>query len=185
MKEYIDPENWQRLTQRWEEIRSTGHTLELRYRRIVAPDDENRTQVIDIIQNIDGDLFIETVECSTGEVEAVLEINHLSLEGLQKEYEVLLKNLLLKQPDHHDTHLVVTMIPTSPSTGEISCYLERPTGRSNVQLNYRHYYMLKALREKMSSIVGESCSRVQAIYQSGMFGNLEFYFDYESSAKEP
>lgn len=185
MKEYIDPENWQRLTQRWDEIRSTGHTLELRYRRIVAPDDEYRTQVIDIIQNIDAEVFIETVECSKGEVEAILETNNLSLEGLQNEYQVILKNLLMKQPDHHDTHLVVTMMPTSQSSGEISCYLERPTSRSNVQLNYQHYYMLKALREKMSSIVGESWVRVKVIYRSGMFSNLEFYFDYESSAKQP
>lgn len=185
MKEYINPENWQRLTQRWDEIRSNGHTLEIRYRRIVAPDDENRTQVIDIIQNIDGEVFIETVECSTGEVEAILETNNLSLEGLQKEYEVILKNLLLQQPDHHGTHLVVNMIPTSSSTGEISCYLERPTGRSNIQLNYRHYYMLKALREKMSSSMGESWVQVQVIYQPGMFSNLEFYFDYESSSKQP
>lgn len=185
MKEYVDPENWQRLTRHWDELITAGRTVELHYRRIVAPDDENHTQVIDIIQNIDGELFIETVECSTGEVEAILETNNLSLEGLQKEYGTMLEQLLLKLPEHHNVHLIVTMIPTSQNTGETSCYLERPTGRSNVQLNYRHYYMLKALREKMNTIVGESWVRVQVIYHPGMFSNLEFYFDYESNAKQP
>jgi len=45
---------------------------------------------------------------------------------------------------------------------------------NSVQVNYQHYYLLNALRDKMIEIVGEGWSQVEAVYWQD---TLEFYFE--------
>ena len=73
--------------------------------------------------------------------------------------------------------LIVTMSPTSPTSGEVRAYLEKPdvSVKSSILVNYRHYYMLNALRDRMIESLGESWSQVRAVYHAG---DLEFYFEY-------
>ena len=79
-----------------------------------------------------------------------------------------------KQPD---MDLVVTMSPSSPTSGEVEGLLVHPDApvQGSILVNYKHYYMLNALREKMTESTGDAWRKVRAVYHSG---DLEFYFEY-------
>jgi hypothetical protein len=73
--------------------------------------------------------------------------------------------------------LVVTMSPTSPTSGEVRAFLKKPEEpvQKSILINYRHYYVLNALRDKMIELLGESWSQVRAVFHEG---DVEFYFEY-------
>ena len=70
----------------------------------------------------------------------------------------------------HDAHLA--------NSGEVSGLLIRVDEpvQTPVQVRYRHYYVLNALRERMIEALGEGWKSVRASY--GPRGGMEFYFDY-------
>ena len=76
-----------------------------------------------------------------------------------------------------DVDLIVTMAPSSPTSGETRGYVEERQShiKSSVLVNYQQYYVLNALREKMIESTGDSWNKVKAVYHSG---DLEFYFEY-------
>ncbi len=61
--------------------------------------------------------------------------------------------------------------------GALGIGLEVPDApvQSSVLVNYQHYYVLNAIRDRMTEMLGKSWKQVRAVYHSG---NLEFYFDY-------
>jgi hypothetical protein len=69
------------------------------------------------------------------------------------------------------------MSPSSPASGEVTGYIEKrePGEKSSVSVNYQHYYLLNALREKMMESSGKGWSKVRAVYRSG---DLDFHFEY-------
>jgi len=69
------------------------------------------------------------------------------------------------------------MTPTSSASGELEGVLARINApvQDSVLVNYRHYYVLNALREKMIESTGDAWSQVRAVYHAG---ELEFYFEY-------
>jgi hypothetical protein len=84
---------------------------------------------------------------------------------------------LHQQAKLRDMDLIVTMTPTLPASGELRGHLEKTDApvRSSVLINYQHYYVLNALRDKMIDLVGEGWSKVKAVYH---LGDLDFYFEY-------
>jgi hypothetical protein len=84
---------------------------------------------------------------------------------------------LHRQIKHKDMDLIVTMSPTSPTSGEVRGYVQKSNSdvKSSVLANYQHYYLLNALREQMIESAGDDWSKVRAVYRSG---DLEFYFEY-------
>ena len=84
---------------------------------------------------------------------------------------------LYGQSKQRDANLIVTMAPSSPTSGETRGYLEEGQAsiKSSVLVNYQHYYVLNALREKMIDSTGDGWSKARAVYHSG---DLEFYFEY-------
>ena len=172
----IDLENWERLRKKWSELQARGRKLRIEFRLIASKKDENDIIAIDVVQNVDNEIFTETVQRKAGEAYTTLGIAGLSMESLVAAYKTLLSQLA-RENKKQDANLIVTMAPSSPSSGEIRCYLE--IGNSDVQgdilVNYRHYYVLSALREKMLEILGDGWKKVKAVYRSG---DLEFYFEY-------
>jgi len=83
---------------------------------------------------------------------------------------------LHREIKQQDADLIVTMAPTSPTSGEIRGYIQKRDSdeKNSVLVNYQHYYVLNALREKMMDSSGKSWSRVRAVNHPG---NLEFYFE--------
>ena len=98
------------------------------------------------------------------------------MEGLVQTYREMIGQLQ-RQANQRDADLVVAMVPTSPTSGEVRGYVVRTDSAtiSNVLVNYRHYYVLNALRDKMTELLGESWSQVKAAYRESA---LEFYFEY-------
>lgn len=174
----IDLEIWKRLRKKWADLNVNGHKVSVRFDLITHPDDNKNILAIDVIQTIDNELVIETIQRDTGEAYAVLGINGLSRERLEKVYEDIVLSLFL-QTTQRDTTMTVNMSPTSPTSGELRGFLEKHNSDSkeSVQLNYQHYYILNALREKMIEQLGENWDEVKVVCRAD---HVEFYFDYSS-----
>lgn len=172
----IDLEIWKQLRKKWTDLDADGHKLKIDFRLIAHPNDEKNILAIDVIQNINDDVVTETVQRNAGEAYTVLGIAGLSMERLVEAYKEMLGQLH-GPAKKKDMDLIVIMSPSSPTSGEVRGYVVKPNSniKSSVLVNYRHYYMLTALREKMIELVGDGWSKVKAIYHSG---DLEFYFEY-------
>ena len=172
----IDLEIWKQLRKKWSDLDADGYKLKIDFRLIAHPNDEKNILAIDVIQNINDELITETVQRNAGEAYTALGIAGLSMERLVEVYKEMLRQLH-RQAKQKDVDLIVTMYPSSPNSGEIRGYVEKRNSdiKSSVLVNYWHYYMLNALREKMMELVGDGWSKVRAVYHSG---DLEFYFKY-------
>ncbi len=172
----IDLLTWERLRKKWAELQSAGHKLEIEFRLVADPKDENNILAIDVIQHINNDLITETVQRKPGEAYAALGITGLSMERITQVYKEMMHELHSRM-GQRDSDLIVTMSPGSSTSGEVRGYMEQGNaGRTNtVSVNYRHYYVLNALGENMAELVGDSWTMVKAVYRSDA---LEFYFEY-------
>ena len=74
-------------------------------------------------------------------------------------------------------YLIVTMTPSSSLSGETRGYLEKrkKNQKFSVPVDYQHYYLLNAIRDKMIEQVGDAWRQVKAVYWKG---ELKFYFEY-------
>jgi hypothetical protein len=172
----IDLAIWKRLRKRWAELEKAGHKLKIDFYLLADVNDEENILAIDVIQNIDNEVITETVERNSGEADAMLGIIGLSTERLIEVYKEMIRQLH-SQIKQQDADLIVTMSPSSPVSGEVRGYLQDSTSdiKSSVLVNYQHYYLLNALRKKMIQDVGDSWTKVRAVYHSD---NLEFYFEH-------
>ena len=172
----IDVAIWEELKKKWAELEVNGHKVEIEFKLIVTGEDEENTMAIDVIQKIDNEILIETVQRVVGEAYETLGIAGLSMERLVEVYKEKLDELN-KQTQSKNACLTVTMTPNSPVSGEVQVYSEEHNKdqKSSVQVNYQHYYLLNALRDKMIEIVGDAWSQIRAVYWQD---TLEFYFKY-------
>jgi hypothetical protein len=172
----IDLEMWTQLRKKWTELDAKGHELKIEFKLIADLEDKSKILVIDVIQHIDGDPVTETVQRNAGEAYTAVGVAGLSMERLVEVYKEMAKQLH-RQSNQREMDLIVTMSPTSPTSGEVRAYLQKPDGsvQSSVLVNYRHYYVLNVLRERMIELLGENWSRVKAVYHAG---DLDFYFEY-------
>ena len=172
----MDLEVWSQLRKKWGDLDAQGHKLKVDFKLIADPNDEKKILVIDVLQYIDGEPVTDTVQRSAGEAYTTLGIGGLPMERLVEVYKQMIKQLH-RQAQRRDMDLIVTMSPTSPTSGEVRAYFAKPDAsvKNSVQVNYRHYYVLNALRDKMIELLGESWSQVKAVYHDG---GLEFYFEY-------
>ena len=172
----IDLAIWKQLKRKWAELDESGHKVEIEFNLILTGDAEERTIAIDVVQKIDNKIVLETVQREAGEAYEILGIAGLSIERLVEIYKEKLK-VLYKQIQNANTFLTVTMTPSSSLSGEVKACLDdrNKNQKSSVQVNYQHYYLLNALRDKMIEIVGDAWSQVRAVYWQD---TLEFYFEY-------
>ena len=172
----IDLAVWEQLREKWAKLQSAGHELEIEFRLITDPKDKDNVLAIDVIQIVDNDIFTETVQRNAEEAYTALGITGLSMERLVEVYKEVMKQLF-RQAKIRDKNLVITMSTSSHLSGEVKGYIENPNSnmKNGFQVNYRHYYILNALRGKMVEVVGDSWHTVRAVYCSG---GLEFYFEY-------
>jgi hypothetical protein len=174
----IDLEIWKQLKTKWTDLEAGGHTLEIDFKLISDPNNENNILAIDVVQNIDKKTVIETVQRSAGEAYIALGITGLSMERLVEVYKGMMRQLHDEtRPRNFDMDLVVTMTHHSGTSGEVDGLLVHPDApvQSSVSVDYRHYYMLSALREKMIESTGDAWRSVRATYHAG---DVDFYFEY-------
>jgi len=172
----IDLEIWKQLRKKWSDLDADGHRLKIDFKLIAHPNDENNVLAIDVFQNINDGLITETVQRNAGEGYTPLGIDGLSMERLVEVCKEMMRQLY-GQTKQQDMDLIVTMAPSSPASGETRGYAQKSNSdvKSSVLVNYQHYYVLNALREKMIESAGKGWSKVTAAYRSG---DLEFYFEY-------
>lgn len=172
----LDLTIWEQLKQKWDELDRNGHSIKIDFKLIVDKDEEDKTLAIDVIQKIDDEFFTETVQHEIGEGYEPLGIDSLSLEQLVEVYKEKLHQLH-KESNMPYAHLVVTMTPYSSSSGETQGYLEKrnKNQKRSVPVDYQHYYLLNAIRDKMIDLVGEGWRQVKAVYWKDA---LQFYFEY-------
>jgi hypothetical protein len=164
------------LRQKWTDLDAQGHSLKVDFQLVAHPTEKDTILAIDVVQHIDGKPVTETVQRKAGEAYEVLGISGLSMEQLADVYKGMLQQLH-SQAELKDMGVSVTMRPTSPASGEVSGQLLIPDSpeQSPVPVNYQHYYLLNALRDRMIETLGECWSEVTAVYQAG---ELEFSFQY-------
>jgi hypothetical protein len=172
----IDLERWKELRAKWTELDAQGHTVKVDFQLVAHPQDKTDILLIDVVQHIDGEPVTETVQRRAGEADAALGIAGLSMEQLVQAYKDMLKELQ-RAAGRRGMDLVVTMSPTSAASGEVRAYLEEPgaSTRTRLRVDYRHYYVLNALRERMIEPLDERWSQARAVYHEDA---LELYFDY-------
>jgi hypothetical protein len=172
----LDPPTWERLKKQWSDLQSAGHKLKVEFRLLADPRDEKNILAIDVVQNVNSGVLTETVQKNAGEAHAALGIAGLSMEALVAAYKTIMSDLY-NQSGQKELDLVVTMTRTSTTSGEVQGYLTKENSdvRNSVFVNYRHYYVLNALRDQMIGLVGDGWKRVRAVYRPG---DLEFYFEY-------
>ena len=175
----IDLEIWKQLRHKWTELDAKGHKVKVEFKLVSDSEDKSKILVIDVIQNINGDAVTETVQRKAGEAYSMLGITGLSMERLVGVYKEMMKQLH-RQANQKDVDLIVTMSPTSPTSGEVRAYLEKPADpvQSSVLADYRHYYVLNALRDRMIELLGEGWTQARAVYHAG---DVDFYFEYSKS----
>jgi hypothetical protein len=172
----MDFEIWKRLREKWTEMDAKGHKLKIDFQLIAHPTEKNNVLAIDVIQYIDGKPVTETVQREARQAYALLGIDKLSQESLTEIFKAMMLQLGT-QSKLSDVEVVVTMSPTSPTSGELTGYLQVPDApvQTPVLLNFQYYYVLSALRDKMIESSGKPWSQVRAVYHSG---NLDFHFEY-------
>lgn len=174
-KPNIDLTVWKQLKEKWTKLYADGHSLKIDFRLITNDSERDKTLAIDVIQTIDDEIVVETVQRRKGEAYAALGIPGLSAERLKDVYKEMMTQLhgRLGQPE---SDLIVIMSPTSETSGEVTGYLKSRDGlvKQAVLTNYQHYYVLNALREKMIEQLGESWRQVKAVYKLGL---VEYYFE--------
>ena len=172
----IDLTVWEQLRKKWAELQSADHELEIEFRLIIDPEDKDNVLAIDVIQTIDNDVFTETVQRNAGEAYTALGIAGLSMERLVEVYKEMMKKLF-RQAKTRERKLIITMSTSSHISGVVKGHIEDSNSKimNGFQVNYRHYYVLNAIRDKMVELVGDSWHTVRAVYCSG---GLEFYFEY-------
>jgi hypothetical protein len=170
----MDFEIWKQLRKKWMDLDASGHSVKVDFQLIAHPTEKNNIMAIDVIQHIDGKPVTETVQHRAGEADAALGITGLSAEQLE---EILKRMLgqLGSQSGQEGVVATITMTPTSSTSGEMTGILEAPGASVPVPVNYQHYYVLNALRDRMMEASGERWSRVKAVYQAG---DLKFDFEY-------
>jgi hypothetical protein len=172
----IDLAIWERLRKQWSELESKGNKLKIDFSLIAAGDNEHNILAIDVIQTINEETITETVQRNAREAYSVLGIEGLSMEALVEAFKNIMHKLH-SQTNQKGIDLVVTMSPTSSTSGVIRGYIGmNDSDVSSVLVNYRHYYLLTALLEKMTALTGDSWNKVKAIRNKS--GELEFYFEY-------
>jgi hypothetical protein len=174
----IDLEIWEQLKKKWSDLVAEGHQIKVDFKLIAHPNNENNILAIDVIQTIDEKVVVETVQRVVREAYAALSIAGLSMERLVEVYKEMMRQLHYHaKPHDFDMDLVVTMSHHSANSGEVEGLLVHPDApvQSSVPVNYRYYYVLNALWEKMTESTGDAWSKVRAVYHSG---DLEFYFEY-------
>ena len=69
------------------------------------------------------------------------------------------------------------MTPTSPISGEVKAYFDEQEKNEKdfIQVDYQHYYLLNAIREKIVDLTGSTWSQIRAVYWQD---TLEFYFEH-------
>jgi hypothetical protein len=171
----IDARIWKNLRKKWTDLHSNGHKVSVSFQLISDPNDKNNILAIDVVQTIDDEIVVDTIQRSAGEAYAALGIDGLLREQLEQTYKDIARPLYL-QAGQSDATLKIAMSPTSPTSGELCGVLEKhgPEARSNIQVNYQHYYILNAICEKMGIQMGKSLSMITAAYRGD---DLEFSFD--------
>lgn len=172
----IDMEIWKRLRKKWTELDKKGQQLKIDLQLIADPNDAKKILAIDVIQQVDGKTVTETVQRSLGEGYAPLGIGGLSREALQTIYKQMMKQLS-ERSALNEIDVIVTMSLRSSTSGELQGYLEIPnaTVQSSILLDYQYYYVLNALRDKMTEQSGENWNQVRTVYHNG---DVDFYFEY-------
>lgn len=167
---------WQQLRSKWTELDSKGHKLKIDFQLIAHPVKKNEVLAIDVIQHIDGKPVTETVQREAGEAYPILGIDKLSQESLTEVFKGMMGQLR-SQSEPGDVDLVVIMSPTSSTSGQMKGYLVVPDApvQTPVLLNFQHYYVLSALRDKMMESSGKQWQQVRAVYH---LDDLKFYFGY-------
>lgn len=175
----IREEIWLALRQKWADLTSDGHKVEVEFKLIQDPKDRSKTLAIDVAQNIDNEWLVQTVQHKAGEAYKAVGIEGFDLNPLLYTVGQVVNSLTEPITGHGtvDDEMHVFMKRISPESAEVYGHIISKSGEKiGVRANYRHYYVINALLEEVSRIMKEEYSEIQLHRQKGDNGRLYFRF---------
>jgi hypothetical protein len=167
---------WKQLRKKWIRLDEKGHPLKVDFKLVTIGSKKDKTLAIDVVQSIDDEIIVETIQRRKSEANVALGIAGLSIEHLKDVYKQMMTQLCV-QAGRPERDLVITMSPTSETSGEVRGYFQshdEPVKQA-VLTNYQHYYVLNALREKMIEQLGENWKQVRVVCKQDA---VNYYFEY-------
>ena len=172
----IDESMWKALNQKWSNLVTNEHNLEIDFRLITDPSDSSFVLAVDIQQKIDGNWTVQTVQRERNEASRILGIHDMSLDELINVFKKRLKEYKHHLPQAEIVTFAQFHGEKTGETRKIEISQENNEEYS-VQTSYADYYILSAIGEKIAELTGDIVSEIQVVKNFPTSG-IEYYFIY-------
>ena len=85
---------WERLKAKWTRFDASEESLRVDFKLITADTEKDKTLAIDVVQTIDDEVYVETVQRNPGEAYRTLGIVGYSIEKLVQTYKKCCMNCI-------------------------------------------------------------------------------------------
>jgi hypothetical protein len=175
----IQQEIWTTLRQKWSTLVAEGHSLKVEFNLLKDPTNESRILAIDVVQNIDGEWHVQTVQSKKQEAYATIGIEKSNLDQLINVASRIVNSVTkpVTGRETYDDEMHVFMKLISPETAEIYGYIISKTGEKiGIRSSYQHYYILNEILEQISGIMKEKYTEIQLHRNKDDLGRIYFRF---------
>jgi hypothetical protein len=175
----VQQEIWATLRQKWSTLLAEGHSLKVEFNVLKDPADASRALAIDVVQNIDGEFHVQTVQNEKQQAYSAIGIDGFSLDQLinlaGRAVNSVTKSITGRETYDDEMHIFMKLI--SPETAEIYGHVISKTGEKiGIQSNYQHYYVLNEIAEQISEIMKEKYAEIQLHRNKGDLGRVYLRF---------
>jgi hypothetical protein len=175
----IQQEIWTALHQKWSALVAEGHSLKVEFNLLKDPTNESRILAIDVVQNIDGEFHVQTLQKEKQQAYSAIGIDGFSLDQLinlaGRVVNSVTKPITGRETYDDEIHIFMRLI--SLETAEIYGHVISKTGEKiGIRSNYQHYYVLNEIAEQISKIMKEKYTEIQLHRNKDDFGRIYFRF---------
>jgi hypothetical protein len=160
----VQEEIWIALRQKWSTLVAEGHSVEVKINVIKDPQNEAKALAIDVVQKIDNEWYVQTVQSKIQEAYSAIGIEGVRLNQLidiaSRVIDSVTKPVIGCETFDDEMHIFMRHI--SPMTSELHGYVISKIGeRIEVRTNYQHYYVINEILNQISEIMNEEYTEIQ------------------------
>ena len=174
----IKEDMWTILNQKWGRLISEGHTVNVEFKLLQGPD-QSKTLAIDVVQNIDGEWVVQTVQHQAQEAYPAIGIEGFGLDQLINIASRVVDSVTEPITGHktYDDEMHIYMKRISPETSELYGHIISEKGeRIAIRSDYRHYYVINEMLEQISKIMREEYAEIQLHRNKDDQGRIYYRF---------
>jgi hypothetical protein len=175
----LKEEIWHALNQKWKRLVNDGHVVKVEFNILLNPI-ENEPLAIDVVQSIDHEWIVQTVQRQAGEAYQFLKIDNIGLDqllGMLKQAVNSVSDPVTNHKTKVNEEMHIYMKRISPETSEVYGHVIVNNGEKiAIRTNYQHYYLLEAMLERTTNIMREDYSEIQLHRSRDNYGNVNYKF---------